>query len=234
MANHHAYTLRSGTSRNYRQLASIKLPRARKSSSEDRLYPIEVVETVGSRARIHYIGYDNSSDEWRELTELVEVSPTTNIRPTITPYSLYNELKIKIKQSLVCGRKQSPLVVIDMGFDYLLFKGGLQTAGTIKKTVRGNQVYHLKSYQELDPLLGENWHYRGINKNGDYAFVVLNTIEYYIHKRRKITEYHPSKSGDNVPVTQTPVQDAGYVLKFRFVRGYGNISTFGKDKRIFK
>ena len=48
MANRHAYTLRSGTSRNYRQLASIKLPMARKSSSEDRLYPIEVVERVGS------------------------------------------------------------------------------------------------------------------------------------------------------------------------------------------
>ena len=72
-----------------------------------------------------------------------------------------NELKMKIKQSLVCGRKQSPLVVIDIGFDYLLFKDGLEAVGTPKQKVRGNQRYLLKSYHDLDPLLGKNWPYRG-------------------------------------------------------------------------
>lgn len=143
MANR--YTLRAGTNRNYRQLANFKLPRERRISSEDRLYPVEVIETDGPQARIHYVGYDNSSDEWRELTELVELPQASSIPPMppngesnnfdipLQPYSLYNELKIKIKQSLVCGRKRSPLVVIDMGFDYLLFKGGLQAVGTAKK-----------------------------------------------------------------------------------------------------
>ena len=52
---------------------------------------------------------------------------TVHDTPTqIQPYSLYNELRIKIKQALVChAGKGSPSITIDMGFDYLLFKGGL-------------------------------------------------------------------------------------------------------------
>ena len=172
----------------------MKLPKASKVVSKDKLYPIEVVEIDGSQARIHYIGYDNSTDEWRDLAELTTLPLTprakdnnsTNVhdRP-IQPYGLYNELRIKIKQALVCRTgKVSPSVNIDMGFDYLLFKGGLQAVGIAKQNTHGNYLrYKLKCYKDLDPLLGQNWHYRGANENGDYAYVILNSIEYYIHKR---------------------------------------------------
>ena len=84
------------------------------------------------------------------------INNSSNICNTIIqPYSLYNELQIKIKQALVCGSKQSPVVTIDMGFDYLLFKGGLQVAGIPKRLVHGNQRYTLQSYHDLDALLDE-------------------------------------------------------------------------------
>ena len=235
------YNLR-GVTRNYRQLSSLNIPRtSRTTQPQDKLYPVEVVERNGSRVRIHYVGYDNSTDEWRELTDLVSTNSTsrgtngdntynssTISNTIIQPYNLYNELRVKIKQALVCSRKQSPVVTIDMGFDYLLFKGGLQAAGIPKRLVCGNQRYKLQSYRDVDSLLGQNWHYRGINRSGDYAFVVLHTIEYYIHRRRSITEYYPS---DSSPTLHTI--DTGYSLKFSFVRGYGNGSTFGKDRDIF-
>ena len=44
----HGYSLRT-TRRNYQELAIVKLPKAFKPSSQDELYPIEVVETDGSR-----------------------------------------------------------------------------------------------------------------------------------------------------------------------------------------
>ena len=111
------------------------------------------MERNGSQVKIHYISYDSSADEWRELSDLVHStnsgdtnnSNTTNNSSNnidntiIQPYSLYNELRIKIKQALVCGRKQSPVVTIDMGFDYLLFKGSLQAAGISKRLVHGSQ-----------------------------------------------------------------------------------------------
>ena len=133
--------------RNYRELTAVKLPRARKSAGKDKLYAIEVVEIDGSRGRIHYVGYNNCFDEWRELSELVSIpsSPrnhdnSANVTVNETPilqYNLHNELRIKIKQSLVCrAGKASPSVTIDMGFDYLLFKGGLQAAGVVKQHSR--------------------------------------------------------------------------------------------------
>lgn len=243
MANH-GYSLRA-KSRNYRELTAVKLPKVCKTSTKDKLYPIEVVEISGSRGRIHFIGYDNGYDEWRDLSELVNIPPNpksckdnsanVTIHDTpIQPYTLYNELRIKIKQALVCRTgKGSPSVTIDMGFDYLLFKGGLQAVGVAKQSTHGRNLrYKLISYKDLDPLLGQNWHYRGANVNGDYAFVILNSVEYYIHKRRKLIEYHPPQlAAHSTPVLH--LEDSGHALKFCFTRGYGNRSTFGKDKNIF-
>ena len=104
MANHYFLLVNS---RNYQELTAIKLPNACKSFSKDKFYPIKVVETNGSRGRIHYIRYDNRFDEWRDLLELVDIPPpkihdnnsanvTVHNTPTwIQPYSLYNELRIK-------------------------------------------------------------------------------------------------------------------------------------------
>ena len=237
MANHE-YSLHTSKI-NYRELTSVKLPKARKTSSKDTLYPIEVVEMDGSRARIHYVGYNSSDDEWRDLSELVTIphhGRNITIRDTpIQPYSLYNELRIKIKQALVChSGKTSPSVTIDMGFDYLLFKGGLQAVGVAKhNTHKNNLRYKLRCYEDLNPLLGENWHYRGANKNGDYAYIILNSVEYYIHKRRKIIEYNPPAAVDTHSSPILLTENGGYALKFCFTRGYGNRSTFGTDKNIF-
>ena len=48
---------------------------SKKASSKDKLYPTEVVGIDGSRARVHYVGYNNSNDEWHNLTELVTIPP---------------------------------------------------------------------------------------------------------------------------------------------------------------
>ena len=39
------------------------------------MYPTEVVEIDGSKVRVHQVGYDSSSDELCNLTELVTISP---------------------------------------------------------------------------------------------------------------------------------------------------------------
>jgi len=195
------------------------------------------VESRGSQVRIHYIGFSSSADKWQEETDLVSLTPTepilmnTQTDNTYKPYNLYSELGIKIKQALLCGRKQSPVVTITMGFDALLFKGGLEAAGILKQTVRGHQQCQLQCYSDLDSLLGRNWHYRGINNQGDYANAVLKSIEYYLVKQRSIAEYHPDQSNPN-DITVHKI-DGGYNLKFSFVRGYGNKSTFGRNKDIF-
>ena len=101
---------------------------------------------------------------------------------TCKQYNLYSELGIKIKQALLCGRKQSPVVTITMGFDALLFKGGLEAAGILKQTVHGHQQCQLQCYSDLDSLLGRNWQNSGTNSQGDYAYAVFKSIEYYLVK----------------------------------------------------
>lgn len=118
-----------------------------------------------------------------------------------------------------------------MGFDYLLFMGGLQAAGVAVRSVQGNTRYKIQAYSDLDFLLGRNWHYRGINKHGDYAYVALDSIEFYLRKRPNIVEYMPPQLAFNT-ITATHT-DAGYSLTFTFVRRCGNASTFGKNSDIF-
>ena len=150
MANQ-GHSLCKNVGRNYQQLTTVKLPKTFKTSSKHKLYPIEVIDIDGSHARIHYIGYDDSTDEWRYLAELVATSrihgknkSTVGTLP-IQLYSLYNELRVKVKQALVCQTgKQSPTVTIDIRFDYLQFKGSLQAVGITKQNISGNTRYKLR------------------------------------------------------------------------------------------
>ena len=234
------YSLRRKRSKNYREMNDLDLPRSKRTSSKSKLYPISVVERDGSRVKIHYVGYSDSYDEWREVSDIVSPSPepsspsgsSQTTQPIQQPYSLYKELSIKIKQLLTSGRKQSPSVRISMGFDYLLFMGGLQVAGVTKRSVQGNTRYRIQAYSDLDFLLGKNWHYRGINKHGDYAYIDLDSIEYHLSKRPNVVEYMPPQSSnDTITAAHT---DAGYLLTFSFVRRYGNASTFGENREIFR
>jgi len=187
------------------------------------------VESRGSQVRIHYIGFSSSTDEWPEETDLVSLIPTEST--LMNTQTDIQAIQSQIKQALLCGRKQSPVVTITMGLDALLFKGGLEAAGILKQTVHGHQQCQLQCYSDLDSLLGRNWHYRSINSQGDDAYAVLKSIEYYLVRRRSIAEYHPDQSNpDDITVHKI---DAGYNLKFSFVRGYGNKSTFGRNREIF-
>ncbi len=47
----------------------------------------------------------------------------------IKPFSLHSELALKIKTSLLGGRKDSPIIRIDMPFDEINFDGGLGACG---------------------------------------------------------------------------------------------------------
>ena len=64
-----------------------------------------------------------------------------------------------------------------MPFDAVTFNGGLRLLGTESKKVQGIQHYTIKHYRDLNPLLGKNWHFRGLNVNADYGYVILETLD---------------------------------------------------------
>ena len=213
----------------FKKLTTVELPKRRKLAKRDTdgLYDIEVLEKRDDRVRIHYVGYSERYDEWRLESEIVVKNSTVQhdtdggrAMCVTVPYvfSLYRELALRIKQCLTSGRKSSPIVKIGMSFDKVQYDGGLKLYGQLKCNCRGNTVYTIQQYSDLDNLLGMNWHWRCLNEAGDFCFVNLSTVSFYLRKRRPLVELVP----DSLPNSfKDCVHDQGYTLVFSLVREDG-------------
>ena len=141
-----------------------------KRSTLKKLYPIEVIESTRNRVRVHYVGYFSQYDEWKDKSEIevMNLQPgnvsqdTKDKSDTTAIYDLHKELTVKIKRVLSCNRTTSPNIKVSMLFDILLFNGGLKLAAILSKRSCGIQYYKINHYKDLYPLLGVNWHVRGI------------------------------------------------------------------------
>ena len=115
-----------------------------------------------------------------------------------------------------------------MPFDRIAFDGGLGLCGVKQSVIQGSQCYTISNYKDLNRLLGVNWHVRGINENGDFCYVILDTVIYYLYHRRPLIEYVATSVGSAREVKR----NCGYALVFSFVRGDGIPEKFGKDYHI--
>ena len=194
---------------NYKDLADVKLPRARPQMTESKLYPVEIVEEEEDRVKVHYIGYDSAHDEWKKKEELEILDDNKQGLERYQPYNFYEELLWQIKNALTTRRDID--VRIEMGFDAMLYQGGLKSLGYLKKRDRGHEVYGIKAYKDLVPLFGENWHIRIKNKQLDFCYAKLETVEFYLQRRAPVEEF--TLSGDAITSTH-----GGHVLTFKFVR----------------
>ena len=205
---------------------SAKSPKRKRADQSDTLYPVTVLEDDGSRYRVHYVGYSDSYDEWKDYSDVEALNVDEG---DSTPFSLYRELANKIKASLKSGRKESPIVKIEMPFDRISFDGGLGLCGVKQSFMRRSQRYTISTYKDLNRLLGVDWHVRGINENGDFCYVILDTLVFYLYHRRPLVEYAPTSVGTAMEVKR----DCGHALVFSFVRGDGTPERFGNDSAIF-
>ena len=51
------------------------------------------------------------------------------------------------------------------------------------------ELENLNHYQDLNHLLGSCWHFRGLNVNGDYGYVLLDAVDFSPQKARSLVEY---------------------------------------------
>ena len=59
---------------------------------------------------------------------------------------------------------------------------------------RQREVYQITDDRNLDDLLGLKWNKRTLNENGDFAYVINRTVQYWLSKRSSIVEYKYIKS----------------------------------------
>lgn len=112
-----------------------KLPRLTRDQTSrqiSKLYPVEVVETDGSKIKIHYVGYADKYDEGREVED-VEAIDTDAVEDErceeaecYTPFDPHRELAFRIKAALDSEHRKGVDVRIDIPFHKLLFNGGLK------------------------------------------------------------------------------------------------------------
>lgn len=201
-----------------------RLPKSSRPQPLTSLYPIEILEEDTTKYKVHYIGYSSKHDEWKDKEDVVNLDddPVTEAEAL----SLNYELASKIKSSLNSSRKDSPVVKILMPFGKADFDTGLKVCGKTKTVTHGVERYTVQRYQDLDELLGKNWHYRGINDNGDFCYAILETIEFYIYRRRAIQEYTPFMNSSGTIIPEKKHRNTGYMLAFCFVRSNGTPDRF--------
>ena len=212
-----SYNLRARKNIDYKAIEDLKLPRQEKTRREDKLYSITVLERDldCDRVKIHYSGYSDKHDEWRDAADIVD--PPVVKKETYRPFELHRELALQIKLALTSANNRDPAVRIELPFDKLLFSGGLKQLGYYCHTTRGHEIYGIHSFSCLVPLLGTNWHFRGLNEQLDVCYINKVTVQYYLHKRKALTEFTPSGREE---------VDSGYILVFKFVRMDGVASEW--------
>lgn len=204
------YNLRRGTHKNYKQLGDIKLPRAsRIQPDKDRLYDVTVLEEDGDKVKIHYNGYGEEFDEWRQRNEIQDLTTQTPME-MYRPFELHRELAMQIKLSLNSKNRRDPDVRIEVPFDKMLFEGGLKQSGHYLGRSHGHDVYGIDKYSDLSHLMGAtDWYIRGLNERLNFCYANKNTVQYYLHRRQPIEHFTP---------TGKQVLDMKYILVFKFVR----------------
>ena len=113
--------------------------------------------------------------------------------------------------ALNSSSRSDPDIRIELSFDYFLFCGGLKQAGYLIKVSRGNEIFGIESYSALAPLLGDYWYVRVLNRQQDFCYAMLDTVQFYMYRRDSIvTNFEPLRQ-----------LEGSHVLVFKFVRGDG-------------
>ena len=235
---------RSISKPNYRELSDVQLPKERKQQANvqrkdlgnDRtIYRLNVLEEDESRGlvKISYIGYGSEWDEWRRREDLIELneedvddeddamdSCAMQQSLQMSPLNLYEQLATNIKLQLVSYRKRNPYCRISMNFNSIYFEGLIQRGSVISRTKHlKKQVYTVTNFSKFNDILGKRWYIRGLNSSGDFCYVKLSTVEFYLKHLSGKTDYQFSSDG----TLCKNKFGAGYCLVFSFVREDGTL-----------
>ena len=62
-------------------------------------------------------------------------------------------------------------------YDWTLHVRGCVRECTVQEC---HSTYTIRQYSDLNELLGDRWHIRIVNSNGDFSQVLLETIRFYL------------------------------------------------------
>ena len=230
MADVQATLRRSGRSRktiDYKQLhKGTPIPKENiisKKWSTTKLYDLEVSDSKYIDdvlfVKVHYVDKEwcsPSYDSWIPACDVIDI-PHCFLTCSPEQRSFFIEqLKLLIKENLHAQRKVDSIVNIDLPIQKDLFEE-FKSLGVGGGNKRNSHII-LRSLSNFDDLLGEGWHWRVLNKQGDFSFVEPNTITFWLTERKPLEEY----SAEGI----LKLVHRGYRFHLRFARGIGNRFDF--------
>ena len=206
----------------------LKRPSIKKKPKIDKnLYEVEIneVDKQRKRLKLHFVGYSEEFDEWRDFYSEGSYFPFVRLENIYVPGEeslqdrremFHGQLYRAIKRRLWSGRREDPETRIELAVERDVFSTGL--AKITKSTLeRGKEIYVVKNNRILDSILGAKWDERIFNSNGDFAYVEDDTVRYWLTKKASIEEYKFIGG----QLVKSEIED-NYNLVFSFVRGDGN------------
>jgi len=78
------------------------------------------------------------------------------------------------------NQRSNPVVKFKMSFDRDVYEEGLSAAGYVKFMKREIKHVTIRSYSDLNNLLGINWHYQGLSLADDFCYIIEDSIDFYL------------------------------------------------------
>ena len=136
-----------------------QIPRATNAAQNrgrNHLYDVEVIEEEQYRVKIHYIGYESSSDEWIRKSDIcykpvAEAEGFGAESPDELSLAL-STLATSIKQKLVPSRNfEDPAIRIQLAMNSNIIQLLCQKGRALGKQ-RSSEVYGINEYSDLDGI----------------------------------------------------------------------------------
>ena len=193
---------------------------ASKKWSTTKLFELVIIDSkfVGDRhlVKVHYTDEEWSApsfDSWRDANDIIDI-PNCYVHCTDELRAqFFQKLKTAIKEALHGQRKIDSKVNIELQIPKALFEE-LSCLG--RKTKKS--FYELQSLADLSGLLGEDWHWRIFNHQGDFAFVTPGTVTFWQKERKPLEQYRANGTLEFI--------HRGFHFHVQFVRGIGNRFDF--------
>ena len=182
-----------------------------KKWSTSKLYELVVTDTKFEEdkllVKVHYTDEEWSSpiyDEWRDAGDVTDI-PDCYI--SCSPESrdlFFHQLLASIKESLHGQRKTDSVVNIAISIQRQLF----DELASFGVKVSGSR-FTLKSPLDLNCVLGEGWHWRIFNSQGDFSFIESGTVTFWLKEKRPLEEYSPD--------SRLILTHRGFIFHLRFI-----------------
>ena len=211
----------------------IQKRKERKTYVDKNYYDIEIkeVDAKNNRMKIHFKGYDEKYDEWRDLdSDDTENFPVVHFHRVLNGdggslaerfFLVLERLRLEIKRNLKSGRKDDPNVRITLEIQADVFNMLVEKHSWKKVKEKGRISYDLDSIVSLDHLLGERWSSRVSNVQGDFDYVCEKTARVWLMQRQPLSDCNVI-GGRFFPVKYEQLP----LLVFTFVRGRGNSRVY--------